>query len=270
MEQAPGVGEAIRRRREFLKLSQEALASQIHLPVQILDAIEREDWEAIPPGRGRPLMRQLMERLEMDPAIHGDAWDRLPGGLEQELPDPKKELWERVLTAGISFAALALILWLILPGPNIKRSIPEERPTRASQPWIPQAPSSTPGYPVLGELLPEAGVNQEGVLVSLRALDTCEAHIQGPQTDQTRTLRVSEPWKLRVPGPFTLTLKNAGVVEVEVAGKRIRHPGDVAEAWTGQFGADGQAILPQAPPSEATPTAPETDPEASPDPEGTE
>ncbi|WP_005034982.1 helix-turn-helix domain-containing protein [Holophaga foetida] len=267
---APGVGEAIRRKRELLQLRQEDLAHQLNLPVQLLDAIEREDWEGVPPGRGRPLVRQLMERLGIDPTIYTDAWEKLPGGLEQEAPDPKKDLWERVLMGGISLAALALVLWLILPGPNIKRGIQEDRPTRADLPWTPQAPPSPSPFPVLGELIPEAGVTAEGVLVSLRTLDTCEARLQGPQTDQTRTLRVSEPWKLRVPGPFTLTLSNSGVVEVEVAGRRIRHPGEVGESWTGQFGGDGQAILPQPSPSEVPPTAPETDEETSPTPEGTE
>lgn len=269
-ERNPGVGEAIRRKRELLNLTQEALASKINLPVQILDAIEREDWDAVPPGQGRPLVRQLMERLAMDPIIHNDAWEKLPGSLEQEAPDPKKDLLERVLTGGISFAALAILLWLILPGPNIKRGIHEEKPSRANELWGSKTPSSPSPYPVLGELIPEAGVTAEGVLVSLRALDTCEARIQGPQTDQTRTLRVSEPWKLRVPGPFTLTLSNSGVVEMEVAGKRIRHSGEVGETWTGQFSGSGQAILPQPPPNEIPPTAPETDEDSSSEPEGTE
>lgn len=266
----PGVGEAIRSKREILKLSQEALASQVNLPVQLLDAIEREDWSAVPPGRERPLVRQLMERLGIDPTACPAAWEKLPGGLEQEAPDPKKDRLERILTGAISFAALALLLWLILPGPNIKRSIQEAKSTRAREPWSPKAPGSPSAYPVLGELLPEAGVTAEGVLVSLRAVDACEARIKGPQTELNRTLRISEPWKLRVPGPFTLTLSNAGVVDVEVAGRRVRHPGGVGEAWTGEFSGNGQMVLPQPPASEMAPSAPETDEDSSPEPEGAE
>ena len=44
----------------------------------------------------------------------------------------------------------------------------------------------------------------------------------------------------RVKGPFTLSLDNAGVVSVEVAGHSIRHGQSVGEPWTGRFGADGQ------------------------------
>jgi len=266
----PGVGASIRRQRELLKLSQEALAGQVHLPVQLLDAIEREDWSAVPPGRERPLVRQLMERLGMDPGTYLDAWEKLPGGLEQETPDPGKDRMERILTGAISVAALALLLWLVLPGPNIKRSIRETAPVRNREPWSPRTPASASAYPVLGELLPEAGVTAEGVLISLRAVDVCEASIKGPQTELTRTLRVSEPWKLRVPGPFTLALSNAGVVDVEVAGRRIRHAGGVGEAWTASFGGNGQLILPQAPVSEVPPSAPETDEEPETEPEGAE
>jgi len=270
IERTPGVGEAIRQRREYLHLSQEELAQRIHLPPHMLDAIEREDWGAIPPGRERPLVRQLMARLEMDLDTYEESWGKLPGALEQEAPDPRKDLLERILMASISLGAVALLLWLVLPGPNIKLGIPGAKPTRANLPWAPQGPAPAPGFPVLGELLPEAGVTPDGVLVSLRAQDTCEAHLVGPQTDQTRTLRVSEPWKLRIKGPFSLTLGNAGMVDVEVAGKRIRHPVGVGETWSGQFGADGQTIQPPSQPSEAPPTAPETDLESSPEPEGTE
>jgi hypothetical protein len=104
---------------------------------------------------------------------------------------------------------------------------------------------------VLGELLPEAPLNEQGILVSLRAMDTCEVKLESGvgEPPQARTLRVSEPWRFRVKGPFSLALDNAGVVNVEVAGQRIPHGQNVGEAWTGQFDAEGHWLRPPQPPA---------------------
>jgi hypothetical protein len=63
----------------------------------------------------------------------------------------------------------------------------------------------------------------------------------------TRTLRVSEPWKLRVKGAFSLFLDNAGVVNVEVAGRRIAHGQSVGAPWTGRFDGEGHWLRPASP-----------------------
>jgi hypothetical protein len=90
---------------------------------------------------------------------------------------------------------------------------------------------------------------------------------QGPQDlqgaagpSQKRTLRVSEPWRLRVKGPFTISLDNAGVVALEVAGRHIRHGHTVGEPWLGQFGPLGAWIQPEQASPQNPSTAPETDP----------
>ena len=84
-------------------------------------------------------------------------------------------------------------------------------------------------------------------------MDTCEVRLEpAPESGepaQTRTLRVSEPWRLRVKGPFTLSLDNAGVVNVEVAGVRISHGQNVGEAWSGRFDAEGHWLQPPPPPA---------------------
>jgi hypothetical protein len=106
-------------------------------------------------------------------------------------------------------------------------------------------------------LIPEAPLNPQGILVSLRAMDVCVVKITpAPETGnlpQERTLRVSEPWRLRVKGPFMLTLENAGVVNLEVAGQRIPHNQSIGEAWTGQFDAEGHWLRPALPPPSADP-----------------
>nr|WP_320131930.1 helix-turn-helix domain-containing protein [uncultured Holophaga sp.] len=256
---APGIGEAIHLRREELGLSLEDLGRQLHFPLSVLEAIEAEDWAAIPPGRERPMVRQLMVRLDMDPSLMAESWASLPGGLEQDPPDPRKDYWERLLTGIISLCALALVLWLVLPGPNIKRGIQEPRADHPKRPPVTRPATASQPYAVLGELLPEAGVNAEGILVSLRSQEECQATLQGEHGQQSHTLRISEPWKLRVPGPFQLSLSNGGVVLVEVAGKRIRHPAAVGQPWSGNFGADGRLILPATAQPDEPPSAPETE-----------
>ena len=117
--------------------------------------------------------------------------------------------------------------------------------------------------PVLGEVLPEAPITEEGIRLSLRAMDTCEAQIKSEAGVLTHSLRVSEPWRIRVKGPFVLSLDNAGVVEIEVAGQRIQHGKIVGESWSGSFNAEGLLLLPPRPKIESPPpTAPETEIEA--------
>jgi hypothetical protein len=100
-------------------------------------------------------------------------------------------------------------------------------------------------------MLPEAPLNEQGILVSLRSLGLCQVRIESPAEEAGRplekTLRVSEPWRLRVRGPFTLTLGDAGMVTVEVAGRRIPHGQSVGESWTGRFDGEGRWLKPEEP-----------------------
>jgi hypothetical protein len=116
-------------------------------------------------------------------------------------------------------------------------------------------------------MLPEAPRTEQGLLVNLRAQDACEAVVESEGAQRlVRTLRVSDPWRLRVKGPFTLTLSNAGVVKVEVAGAPVPHGAAVGAAWTGRFDAEGRWLKPPAPRSPQV--APETPPGGESEPEG--
>jgi hypothetical protein len=172
---------------------------------------------------------------------------------------------------------VALLLWLVVPGPSLKRAsraVPVGVPEAGPAPWVPKDPAGP--FPVVGEVLPEAPVDEHGVLVFMRAMDTCEAVIQAgeeppakgaaaggaeatPRVLDKHTLRVSEPWKLRVKGPFAVSLDNAGVVALEVAGRHIRHGRTVGEAWAGQFGPNGEWLVPKPSAPQGPSTAPETD-----------
>jgi len=270
-----GIGEVLRSTRIAQGLSLFVLAHELNLSVAILEAVEAEAWQRLPLGRERPHTRLIAERLGVDLASFPAQWNQLPGALEQEPPDPRRESMERVLVSAITVGSLVLLFWLVVPGPSLKRlprPVPVGEVDSGPAPWIPKDPAGP--YPVVGEVLPEVPVNDEGVLVSMRAMDPCLAVIQQGEamveaqaapgtakpTGQSRTLRVSEPWRLRVKGPFTISLDNAGVVALEVAGRHIRHGRTVGEPWVGRFGANGDWLLPAEATPQNPPTGPETDP----------
>lgn len=246
------VGQLVREAREAKGLSREDLAKELKLPMRHLEAIEADDWVSLPPGRPRPLARQLADRLGVDLEFHTGAFQIVPGVRELDPPDPRQERLERVVMGILTVASVLVVLWLVVPGPSLGRK-PAPNPLAVlSKPTLPPppAPSASP-FPVLGELLPEAPLNEQGALVSLRAMDTCNVRIE-PEPSQggqllARTLRVSEPWRLRVKGPFTVQLDNAGVVNVEVAGRRIAHGQSVGETWSGRFDAEGRWLQPALP-----------------------
>jgi len=255
------VGQILRDARVAKGLSREMLSVELKLPLRHIEAIEADDWEALPPGRPRPLARQLAERLSVELDFHTGAFQTVPGVQELVPPDPRQERLERLVMGLLTAASVLVALWLVVPGPSLGRKPSPSYLTALprAMPPPPPAPSTSP-YPVLGELLPEAPLNDQGVLVSLRSLDTCEVRLE-PSPDsgepaQARTLRVSEPWRLRVKGPFTLNLDNAGVVNVEVAGVRIPHGQNVGEAWVGRFDTEGRWLRPLRPPP-PVPTEPQ-------------
>ena len=259
-----GLGALLRQARVARGLSQERMARELRLPLHLLNAIETDDWGRIPPGRERPLTRLVARKVGLDLEEHHEVFEALPGGLEQGPPNPRREAMERLLMGAISVASLAVLIWLLVPGRGLRSKLPPLKVARSQGPAPFYAPMLGNGlYPVLGEVLPEAAITEEGVRISLRAMDTCEAQVKGEGGVLTHSLRVSEPWRIRVKGPFILSLDNAGVVEVEVAGQLIQHGKIVGESWSGSFGAEGQLILPPRPKSESpAPTAPETELEA--------
>jgi len=268
-----GIGLMLRQTRIAQGMSLFVLAHELNLSVPVLEAVEAEDWDRLPPGRERPLVRQVAERLGVDLATFTEQWNQLPGAPEHESPDPRRESLERVLVSAIMVGSLGVLAWLVVPGPSLKRG-PRTEPARVAEAapaaWVPK-PLSGP-YPVVGEVLPEVPVNAEGVLITLRALDTCQATIQGLSQDpravlpaQLRTLRVSEPWQLRMKGPFTIVLDNAGVVALEVAGRRVHLGRTVGESWTGRFGSAGEYVVPE----DTSPRNPPSPPESDPNPPGT-
>jgi hypothetical protein len=232
--------------------------------VRLLQAVEADDWDAVPPGRERPLARQLAARLRMDLDHHPDALGLVPGTAMDAPPDPKLERLERGAMAALGLGSMALLAWLLVPGRNLRGRGPEASwlDTAPSRLVPPPPPRSDGPYPVLGELLPEAPATAEGLLVSLRAQDACDAEVVSADgVKLARTLQVSDPWKLRVKGPFTLSLSNAGVVQIEVAGRPVQAGASVGQAWSGRFDENGNWLRPKPRPLPVEPPTQEPAPE---------
>jgi hypothetical protein len=211
----------------------------------------------------------VAERLGVDLEAHPEAWAELPGEPEEEVLDPRQERLERQVTVFLALGAVAALVWLLAPGPRLRHARTQDVKTHVGAP-PPPGVSTTPydghPYPVLGEALPEAPLTAEGVLVILRTQDPCQARILGEGVDLSQSMQVSHPWKVRVKGAFQVQLANAGVVALEVAGRRIRHGQSVGEPWEGRFGAEGTWLRPT-PKEEPPPTLPEPDAGAEPGPD---
>ncbi len=270
MSERKSLGTKLRLAREAKGLSLERLARDLNLQESVLRSLEADVYEQLPTGGERPLVRQVAERLEVDLAEYQEAWESLPGSMAEESPDPRQERLERIVMGVLTAGSIGLLAWLVVPGPNLKRGALDGGQGKHSGPrsgleTISQTNqsrrSTNQDYPVLGEVLPEVPRTEAGLLVILRAQDASLVHIMAEGLDEKRTLQVSGPWLLRVKGPFIITLDNAGVVSVEVAGRNIRHGQSVGETWVGRFNAEGQWLRPKAP-EEPPPTRPEVDPEA--------
>ena len=270
MSEKKSLGTLLRQAREVKGLSLERLARDLNLQESVLRSLEADVYEQLPTGSERPLVRQVAERLDVDLSQHQEAWETLPGSMAEDAPDPRQERLERIIMGVLAVGSIGLLAWLVVPGPNLKRGPLDEHQAPKSVARQGLQPAATPhapprgagrDYPVLGEMLPEASSTEEGWLVALRAQDASPVHIVAKGLDERRMLQVSEPWVLRVKGAFTITLENAGVVSLEVAGHTIHHGQSVGETWVGRFDAEGRWIRPK-PPEEPPPTAPEVDPEA--------
>ncbi len=240
-----GIGELLRQARVAKGFTLDALALELHWRVDLLQAVEQEAWDHIPPGQERPMVRQMAAHLELDLAQHPEALDQVPGEVEAEAPDPRQLKLERAVSVVLAAGSLLVLAWLLIPARDLTAGArPASRRIDARTGPLPSPPPSAQAYPVIGEAIPEAPVTEEGVLITLRAIDQAKATLQSDTQRLEQVLRASEPWRVRMPGPFTLALENAGVVVVEVAGRSVRHGRHVGDTWTATFDAQGRWLLP--------------------------
>ena len=121
MREDETVGQLLRDARVAKGLSREILAVELKLPLRHIEAIESDDWAALPPGRPRPLARQLAERLGVDLDFHTGAFQTVPGVQELAPPDPRQERLERIVMGLLTVASILVVAWLVVPGPSLGR-----------------------------------------------------------------------------------------------------------------------------------------------------
>jgi len=202
----------------------------------------------------------IAKRLNLDLKSYSRVY--YLGEQEEEDTRPNNPKLEQAVAISMVAATLAMLAWLLIPAKSIVQTTAKNESTNDQYivPW--QKPISDQPYPVLGEVFPDSPITQDGVLVSLRATDTCTARIvMESGQEQTQVLRMSEPWKLRVKGPFVLHLDNGGVVSVEIAGSIIHHNVGVGHLWSGHFdGLGNWQRSPSLQPRTAKPNPPEPPP----------
>lgn len=119
------IGATLRRGREYLGISIEAMADRARLDPSVIAALESESFDALgAPVFARGHLRRYAQTLNLDADALQRAYDSRaamqPPDLMQvpravPIPDPRRFLWPVVILAGI--AVLAGILWWAMHAP---------------------------------------------------------------------------------------------------------------------------------------------------------
>ncbi|MDR2696879.1 MAG: helix-turn-helix domain-containing protein [Holophagales bacterium] len=254
------LNDVFRAKRLAMGLDLETLAEELGISPQVINAVESSDWTVVPSDTYYPSIIMIAKRLNLDLKSYSRVY--YLGEQEDEDTRPNNPKLERVVTIAMVVATVAVLAWLLIPAKSIIQTAAknESESDQHMAPW--HEPVSDQPYPVLGEVFPDSPITEDGVLVSLRATDTCTARIvMESGQEQTQVLRMSEPWKLRVKGPFALHLDNGGVVAVEIAGSIVQHNVGVGHQWSGRFDGLGNWLRsPPAPPRPAKSNPPEAAP----------
>jgi len=249
------LGDVFRERRLAMGFEAEELAEELRISPKVIELVESGDWTVVPTDQEYPSIILIVRRLDLDLSAYSGAV--LVDDPESEGASTNNPRTERIVMITMMVAATAMLAWLLIPAKSIVQPTSQESQEKTKHSVIWQKPVGDQLYPVLGEVFPESPITEDGVLISLRATDTCNAHIAMENGQvQNQILRMSEPWKLRVKGSFSLYLDNAGVVAVEVAGYKIQHDAGVGQKWHGSFDHAGNWLRPKPPlpvPSKAEP-----------------
>jgi DNA-binding XRE family transcriptional regulator len=232
----------IQDKRRAMGLGREKIAAELNVSVDSIKAVEAGEWTSENYSEEYALAMQMAKRLGID-------FERYIG-LESSLDDlfeaktrPINPRSERAIMVAMTIGVVAMLGWLLIPAKDISRAADNGSQMQSADHAIWRKPESDQKYPVLGEVFPEPPITSDGVLISLKATDTCETRILAEDgQEHVQVLRMSEPWKLRVKGAFSLSLENAGVVAVEIAGAKIQHGVGVGQPWSGSFDALGNWI----------------------------
>ena len=151
-------GTLLQEARLASRLSLETVSQQLHIPMNLLEAMEDDQWHLLPTGRAKPLARQVAEFLHFRPEDYADAFQVLPS-----FQDPKgvgtlapSTLREKFIRLAALLVVLMVGISLFFPGKFIGQKKKATPPVLAltPEPATPLAlPSTDNGdpLPVLGE-----------------------------------------------------------------------------------------------------------------------
>ena len=213
---ALSIGERLREAREAKGLSVEDVAAQTRIPIRHLDAIEREDWDALPaPTYCIGFVRSYAGAVGLDGAELGrELRDRL-GGTRSRAPAP--EYYEPADQARVPPRSLALVAALVLVVAVIVYAIwrsslddvqeppPPAAPQAAERAAPPQArpqpPQALAGQPVTLAATEEAWLrirDGAGGPVLFEGILAAGQRFQVPPAAQRPVIRTGRPQVLRI------------------------------------------------------------------------
>ena len=189
-------GTLLREARLASRLSLDDVAQQLHISMNLLEAMEEDQWHLLPTGRAKPLARQVGEFLHFRPEDHWDAFEVLPS-----FQDPKAvgeilpiTLREKLIRLGALLLTTVVAVSLFFPGKFIGQK-QKSTPPVLSPPPDPKAslvtPSPTNGdpLPVLGEY--DAKPIQDLTVLQITALSTVQIDLIMDELAQPITLTLA-------------------------------------------------------------------------------
>ena len=247
----PGSARCCAQARIAQGLSLFVLAHELNLSVPILEAMEAEAWDRLPlgaraaphpadrraPGGGPGLLLRAVE-----PAARG-------AGAGAARPAPGST-WSGSWWARSRWAPWPCCSgwWCPAPASSGAPRAPrrEARGRAAPRRGCPRSPAGP--YPGGGRGAARGARSTRRACSSpcapwtpaKRSSRVAQGRRPGRLRPSSGTLRISEPWRLRVKGPFTIALDNGGVVALEVAGRSDPPGPTVGEPWKGRFGPHGR------------------------------
>lgn len=241
-----GAGARIRAARQQRGLPLDVLAAQMKVPVARLDALEREQWDALPdPTHARALATSVCRALELDarpileamPRGAGAALERVTQGLNQPFRTAPARTWSVGLwglLALLLLAGAALLAWphlqtllpptpsqpaapAVLPAQDVgitpPTPIPAASPASDTAPAVPaEAASAAPVEPSVPAAL-EIRASRGASWVSV--MDAQGATLAAQLLDLGETLTLPLPAAL----PVRVVLGNAPVVDLSWRGQ---------------------------------------------------
>ena len=245
------LGRELRRVRESTGLSMEDIASETKISMRILVALEEGNFQYLPDKVfSMNFVRQYGRLVGMDEErlveAFGEAWERfqLASGSHPVIlavaPEPRRSIrWGLVIPSTLAVIGLvvaAVVIWRTWHQP---RQVPGVRPVVTAAPTLPSpsplapSPESAPALPMESPTpdLPPESPGTVSFTVTVAPLGECWLRYRDTTGKTAReTLGSGQTRSYRLPYPVRLTLGNAGVVSVEVGGKRftgLGRPGQV-------------------------------------------